>query len=341
MDENREMEIITEEQPAPENTEKAKKSYTRVAFALFAMAAITIALQVLLGYFYGRMLANGFEAGSWLLWLINFLPLYAIALPVTLWILCKLPRGEGEPERLGVGKFLLILVMCFPVMYIGNLIGTALSGLLSGGSAVNGLEELAMDDSWLRIPVMVVFAPLVEEYVFRKQLIDRTARFGEKQAILFSGLTFGLFHMNLFQFFYAFGLGLIFAYVYTRTRRLRYTVALHMIINFLGSVVAPALAQKSGFLENGGEIAADMSGDQLLFTMLLALYGLLMIGLSIAGIVLLIIHAKKLRFVPAAEEMPKEKSFSTVYVNLGMLLFVLLCLAVFVLQLVDVSALLS
>ena len=44
--------------------------------------------------------------------------------------------------------------------------------------------------------------------------------------------------MNVFQFFYAFGLGLMFGYVYTRTSRLRYSVAMHMLINLNGSVLA-------------------------------------------------------------------------------------------------------
>ena len=56
-------------------------------------------------------------------------------------------------------------------------------------------------------------------------------RYGEKTAIVFSALAFALFHMNLFQFFYAFGLGLIFGYVYTRTSRLRYSVLMHMLID--------------------------------------------------------------------------------------------------------------
>ena len=44
--------------------------------------------------------------------------------------------------------------------------------------------------------------------------------------------------MNLFQFFYAFLLGLMFGYVYTRTSKLRYSTAMHMIINFNGGVLA-------------------------------------------------------------------------------------------------------
>ena len=61
-------------------------------------------------------------------------------------------------------------------------------------------------------------------------------------SILLSGLLFGLFHGNLFQFFYAAAVGMILAYVYTRTGRYLWCVAMHAIINLMGSIVIPALA---------------------------------------------------------------------------------------------------
>ena len=77
---------------------------------------------------------------------------------------------------------------------------------------------------------LVILGPIFEEWMFRKQLIDHTRKYGEKTAILLSGLAFGLFHMNLFQFFYAFLLGVMFGYIYMRTSKLRYSTAMHMII---------------------------------------------------------------------------------------------------------------
>ena len=87
---------------------------------------------------------------------------------------------------------------------------------------------------------LVILGPIFEEWMFRKQLIDHTRKYGEKTAILLSGLAFGLFHMNLFQFFYAFLLGVMFGYIYMRTSKLRYSTAMHMIINFNGAVDSDA-----------------------------------------------------------------------------------------------------
>lgn len=81
----------------------------------------------------------------------------------------------------------------------------------------------------------------LEELFFRKALISHMKPYGEKTAVILSALMFGLFHGNFSQVFYAFFLGLLFGYVFVKTEKLRYSLMLHMIINFLGSVLAPGL----------------------------------------------------------------------------------------------------
>jgi membrane protease YdiL (CAAX protease family) len=241
----------------------------------------------------------------------------------------KAPAAPCEPTKLGAKNFWLFMLMCFPLLYGGNLVGTALSALLSGGKAQNALYDILFDESPLKILCVVVLAPLVEEFLFRKQLIDRCGRYGEKNSILFSALLFGLFHMNLYQFFYAFGLGLVFAYVYTRTRRLRYSVIMHMIINFMGSVLTPLLL--SGVdLATVEEMSAGSFDPQALSGMPPALaayliYVLVLIGLSIAGLVLLIVKVPKLAYRPSAEELGKGQRLKTIYGNGGVIAFILFC----------------
>ena len=79
----------------------------------------------------------------------------------------------------------------------------------------------------------------------RRFLIDRTAVYGERAAIVFSAVAFGLFHGNLFQFFYAAGIGLLLGLLYVRTGRLIYTVTLHSLINLIGAVVSPLIMQET------------------------------------------------------------------------------------------------
>lgn len=272
-------------------------------------------------------------ASSWGVWLGTFLPIYAIAVPIGLFMMKKLPAQAPADRKLSVKGFFVLLLVSYCLMYAGNLIGTGLSEWLSGGQAENTVAEYAMDTSPLKVVVMVILAPVIEEYIFRKQIIDRTARYGEKLAVVLSALTFGLFHGNLFQFFYAFGLGLVFAYIYVRTGRLRYSVLMHGIINFMGAVIAPWVLS---MVDLDVLLTVDPNMDP---EALMALYGQLMPGLAIylgyafalvalalTGLIQILLYYKKLVWQPAAQQLPKGSAFRTVYLNVGMILLVVLCI---------------
>lgn len=318
----------------------AKKTFSLSGMALLAAAASTVVIQVALAVT-AELLATSRAAlleTSWFLWVYTFVPLYAVGIPLALLIMRTLPVPEQGQGKLGRKNFFLFLLMCFPVMYGGSLLGTLLSSLLSGGMASNRLFAYVFDDSPLKVLIAVVLAPVLEEYLFRKQLLDRCAQYGEKPAILFSALAFGLFHMNLYQFFYAAGLGLIFAYMYIRTRRLRYSVSLHMVINFMSSALMPLLLSAID-TEGRERLVSGRMEPAALSAMLpgltgFLLYAVALLGLSVAGLIVLVTKAPKLVFLPAAKELPKEERFKAVYCNAGVILFFLFCVAASVLSLV-------
>lgn len=175
-----------------------------------------------------------------------YLPIYAVGFP--LFLLCMRPRPEGntgEKRVLGAGKLLLMIPVCFFVMYGGNVIGLALQGLVTAikpfafqlpqPAALPG-EQMA-----LQAVLLVIASPLMEELVFRRCLMDRLRPYGERAALFGSALLFGLFHAAVSQVCYAALLGLVFGYVYLRTGRLRYSLFLHMLINALTAVMLPFL----------------------------------------------------------------------------------------------------
>ncbi|MBQ6465132.1 MAG: CPBP family intramembrane metalloprotease [Oscillospiraceae bacterium] len=315
--------------PADGDPKKARRDFSRLSFALLVFLVAASLLQVLYSILGSRV---SFPQGSWFYWVVGYIvPIYAVGVPLALLVMRRVPAVRAERRSLSLGSFLVFLLMCFPIMYGGNLIGTILSSMFSGGAAQNPLEGMVSKPGVLQIVVLAVLAPLFEEFIFRRQLIDRAGRYGEKTAILFSSLTFGLFHGNLYQFFYAFGLGMLFAYIYTRTRKLRYTVALHMIINFLGSVVGPWIVSKAALSSEMLEAAAqDPASADLGGMALVSLYGFAILGLSIAGLVLLIRRRRRFVFQRAEEELPNGSGPRAAIFNLGFLLFALTCLAVFV-----------
>ena len=230
---------IANRNPFFEWLKQARRDFSRIGASLCLMVVIWYALATVLeGALYAAVGGKG-EAPNWVTYVGSGVPLYLIAMPIAVMLMGKSTVIETRKFDMKPGLFFKLLLMCLPMMWAGSVFGSMLSMVLSNGEATDRVADLAMQTNIWNVVFLVIVGPVFEEWLFRKQLIDHTRKYGEKTAILLSGLAFGLFHMNLFQFFYAFLLGLMFGYVYTRTSKLRYSTAMHMIINFNGGVLAP------------------------------------------------------------------------------------------------------
>lgn len=325
--------------PDWEREGKALKSIcSRIGWALclyFVISTVLASVIQTVMYF-----LPGYDGNTALLWFANFAPQYLVGVPLALIVLSGEKGARPEVHRLSFGKFLIVFIMCFCLMYGGSIVGNLLTALLSGGNASNALDVLAMDESPLKILFMVILAPLMEELVFRRFIIDRTAVFGEKRAVLLSALTFAMFHMNLFQFFYAFALGWLFAYIYVRTGRLRYCVILHALVNFVGSVLGPALLKAAEKVMWVSEMDPAAMTEEMLVEIAgvlpaligMSVYSMSVIGLSVAGLVLILVNRDKLLWKPAHREIP-GRAVRSVWVNSGMIVFGIVCIVMSVLTL--------
>ncbi len=313
-----------------------RKQFSRFGLGAFTILAVASALQIGLAVLL-RYVAPDWQETSWLVWLCTFAPMYLVAVPLGLWIIRNAPALPRQSQSLSFGKFLVVLLISFFMMYAGNLAGTLLTTILNailGAEPINPVMAYAMDGSLvLKILCMVILAPMIEEYIFRKQLIDRMNAYGEKLAVVTSAMMFALFHGNLSQMFYAFALGLVFGYVYLRTGKLRYSIILHMVINFMGGVIAPAVLELADLEAMTTLDPTDLAAFAAYLPKLLPLmgYGMLMMGLAVTGLVFFCIRCRKLRFDPAPMELPKGTRFRTVYLNIGMLLLIAACVALIVL----------
>ena len=283
------------------------------------------------------------QVPAWLYIIISNGPLYIIAMPVGWFMLSTLPVLPTRQFSLGGTRFWSLMIMCVPLIYAGNLIGSLLATLLSGGESVDRVSELVDNiDPIITFVLVVIVAPFFEEWTFRKQLIDHIRQYGEQTAILLSGFSFALFHQNIYQFFYTFALGLVFGYVYVRTSRIRYTIAMHMIVNFNGGVIAPwvlskvddkALDSLESIDSNSPEQAEQVLEQFSPGVLLVIVYGMIMIGLLIAGVILLVQRRKSLEFYMTPEELPRGLRARTALLNPGFIFYIIICVALTVLAL--------
>lgn len=316
----------------------AKKTFGIIGWAFFAFVVVSVVAQMLVSTVVHVFDNSGEGLSGLTTYIISFLPLYLIAFPVLLLIIKKLPKDESGKNNIDILTLIKCFCMCITIMYIGNVIGTGLSsfiGNIFGKTSNNNLAEIIMNtDLTGTVIFVVILGPIMEEIVFRKILIDRTVKFGERNAMFFSALLFGLFHMNLFQFFYAFGIGLIFAYIYIKSRKIGYSIVFHMIINFMGSVVAIQVA--NNFNEdvvtklqssNPELVAAALTPG----VMLSAIYSLVMIVVFFVGLALLIVGRKKMRLDINGAPFTRKEEKGLVYGNYGMAFFIAACLVMMVL----------
>ena len=315
---------------------EAKGHFSRIGLGLFAILALTFGLEYALIAILNAA-APAFSETAAYQWVVGFLPMYLIAIPLGILIMKKPLPPAVSKRRFGAGRYFRAILISFFLMYAGNLLGVLINfviGAVSKKQIVNPLETLLANDSiLLRVLFVALIGPVIEELLFRKVLIDRMHVFGGKLAVVMSALLFGLFHGNLSQFFYAFALGLVFGYLYLSTGKLRYSTALHILINTLGGVLAPELLKHvdvSAFARADlfqPEAAASLFNGWLL---LYLAYALLIFNAAIAGLVLLIVRRRHIRYEIETRELARGSRLKPAAINLGMLLFYAAALAMFV-----------
>lgn len=339
---NMDEEIVNVEQI---NLKQERRFCSGIGWNYFIFLAVVMGIQMMISYvilnFCMELYVNHFE----IVFLLTMMPIYAIGYPLLVILSKRRPAVILEKHKLGAGNFMILLLMCFGVMIAGNIVGlivNAVIGVLKGSPVVNPLDSMLGGNTLLmNIFVVGICAPVFEELMFRKLLVDRMVRFGEAAAVVVSGLMFGLFHGNFSQFFYAALLGFIFAYVYVKTGKIRYSIGFHMIINLSSALIMPVLqmvdyetiTQLQNMLSTDPNLALQMIAQEqkvIFAVLIIMLYEFVVYGMAIAGIILLILKRKKFTLKKGQVVLPKGKRAAVVWGNIGMIAFTAGCLFEFV-----------
>ena len=314
----------------------ARKAYThsQLNIALFFVFYLLISIGV--SFFLPEHPSEALN------YIVHYGIMYLIAFPLYLLISGRLETHPPEKHKLSVFQIIQAFFVCELIGIFGNLLGMAVNAVLSFLLGFNTTSDFLVggifgENSLLFMFLAVICAPFVEEMIFRKILIDRISKYGNKTAILISGIMFGLFHGNFTQAFYAAMLGMLFAFIYIRTGRIQYTIILHMCVNFWGTVM-PYLTLHNHDINDLIQALLSMKTEQIIPMLSEMKYFIVMASstylFAFFGIVVLILNRKKLR-VPQAEcELPKGKRFVTACCNFGCPVLLAVCVYQFLRQLV-------
>lgn len=307
---------------------ETRRQFSRIGWAFVGFFLVDIGIQLLMGVGLGLWIAKGGKGMPDVDYLILAqASMYLCAFPIFWLMIRKVPSWEKKDgETISIGAFLLWAVVCFGFTYIGNFAGQIMMGAVEaviGNVPKNPVLDLIDEmNPWTVFFSTAVIAPVMEEIMFRKILIDRIVPFGQRAAVVVSGIAFGLFHGNFYQFFYACILGMIFAYLYSSTGKIRYTILLHMMINLTGGVVPVVLLQ-----------GMDGFSAATAFTLLgIVLLGILMIGSIIGAIVLTCIYSWRLPWFHGWAPIPEKGFWRTVLTAPGVVAFLVICVVMFMLN---------
>ena len=153
------------------------------------------------------------------------------------------PLGDTHRLRQLTGVILLVPGMQFFSSYLIGVVSMAFPQWLD---QYEELLKTAGLDSSITLPMLlysVLLAPVCEELIFR----GTTMHLARKAvpfwlANVMQAFLFGLFHMNWIQGIYAFALGLVLGYVCEKGGSIYYSIFLHFLFNFWGTVISNALA---------------------------------------------------------------------------------------------------
>ena len=307
----------------------SKKTFSRIGLALISAYAVIIALSE---FVFGPLLLKTDlvklveTIGPSLTLLLTDLP-NVIFLLVFWLVIRKIPKSEWHRGSMSFMSMFQIFVMMYAVSTVFNLIGTLISKAAPAGGteALNMINTMVSSGLPTGMMMTVLIAPVLEELAFRKFMLDRIRNYGEKTAIVFSALCFGLYHGNLTQFLYAFTVGLFLGYVYCRTGKVLYTIIMHALLNLLSSSIM---------------LFSPLLGNGTIGMVILAALALMVAGLSLMGFVQLIYHLRKkdLRFDNSMlTAIPNGEIVKTVYLNPCVMMFFLYSTTTIVMSLMNIS----
>ena len=290
-----------------------KSVFSRVGLAAAVLGVVVNLVQMIIITIF-NVVNPAFESNGWFRYLLIAVSFYLIGFPICCLILKRIPDGpKREEENLTFGGFIKFFLISYFIMVLLNLFTTGflwIVGNFKEADVVNPLESVLSNSSiWATIIFAGILSQIIEEVLFRGVMLNKLRTYGDKIAIITTALLFGLFHENFSQFFYAVGLGMIFAYVTLKTGTIKYSIGLHIMINMMGSVI----------------------GTQVLSsTIATMIFGIVVWVFVIAGLILFIKDFKKTSLLPGEVIIEKGHILSETWLNVGMIINLIISLTLMI-----------
>jgi membrane protease YdiL (CAAX protease family) len=221
----------------------------------------------------------------------------------------KQPYARKEKSKVSVKTVLLCLLLQCTAFFVMN--------VLTGITAALGVKPPSTDDMQMTgamVFMLLVFNPIVEEYVFRHLFATRLLKHGERFYVLASAYCFAVLHgvsMGPIHIVYTFILGFIWAYLTVKSGGIIIAILMHSISNLFNAVIVQKLMEKS--------VEA------------LAAYSILIMVLGVIGLIIYLVNRKKV-VLDGTSGLIDKQALRDLFSNRGIWIYTVITLIVMVLK---------
>lgn len=237
---------------------------------------------------------------------IDYLPItsYTIIFQITLLVLyfwikdeykVRTPASEGLGFRWSIKKWFAVYGL---ILLFGFIVAMIFSPFTTKTTSVYETLAISIIDVFFLLFASSIMAPIVEELVFRKFMLDRVVWYMDKRkSLLLSALIFSMIHwisdiqsstidVTIPHAISTFFLGVLLGYVYLKTKNIKHTIVLHAIHNFISfiplviSILYPYSEDDYSVYSSGGVIS-DAIKKNIILNTIMNISLLVIVGISL------------------------------------------------------------
>ncbi len=300
---------------------KVLKTSSKSSFPIFVYCVLNVLLiELLTPYLLKVLRNNGFILTDNFATFFCYILIYLVMFPIMILAFQIISKKENRvsiksgfcmPKK----SFLWILkwlVISFSISMIVSLFGTFILILISAitGVDVTGTNMFFASASLLTVPTYVIdtippllFAPILEEILFRGVIFRNDEKLGFVFASVTSSLLFGFWHQTTSQLILGSIVGIFSCYLYKKTESIFPSMFLHFINN-VKSVFGVFVLKRMGItnLSDSMALNEDIITEHMTEVLLLLLLLLFVGVLTVLGFVLLVITIVKKKMEIKPEE---------------------------------------
>lgn len=265
----------------------ARKTTNRMCLVVLLQTAAALLLEIPLVALLWNCGIDIYSNEAAFQWLSTAMVPLSTALPFFVYLIWKHESAAEylRFEKAGFFTGLLCVLAGLGVCLLGNLPAVLIQDAFGAfgyepASAISGGEQ-----SWylfgLELFSTAILVPVMEEFAFRGVLFSALRKYGAGFAVFASALVFGLVHLDFSNVVFAFIAGLVFGFLYERTRNLWVTIFIHALNNGFAVV----MGDYGSFLF--GQDTVDFLGDIVMY---------LLIGIGLVALLILLLWKRKKLF---------------------------------------------